>query len=181
MAVVRTQYGVVSASVTVPDSGARIATVDIPRPADATETNTLDWVKRPAMRKEFECGRCVITADATLAVSGLTLKKVEILALNPGQSLTPIDLSFSQFPDPPVAGATQLLRTVLDAGASDAYTMNLDATKDILKNILVRSGEFVRLTLGNPSGGAGDVTGVVMARYDFGLNAANYGSLPLLI
>lgn len=179
MAVVRTQYGVASVSTVIAD-GATVA-IDLPRPADAAEMNTIDWVTRPAFRKEFESGRCVITADANLAIAGLQLVKIEIMALNPGQSLAPIDLSFSQFPSPPAPGASAVLRTVLDIASPSPYTMDLAETKDLLKNILLRTSEFVRVTLTNPAGGTGSVTGVLEARYDFGLNAANYGSLPLLI
>lgn len=180
MAVVRTQYGVASVSTVIAD-GATVS-IDLPRPADAAEANTIDWVTRPAFRKEFESGRCVITADANLAIAGLQLVKIEIVALNPGQSLAPINLSFSQFPDVPGPGMpSAVLRTMLDIPSPSPYTMDLTETKDLLKNILLRTSEFVRVTLTNPAGGTGSVTGVLEARYDFGLNAANYGSLPLLI
>lgn len=187
MSVIRTQYGVTSASVTVPDSGARIGVFNLPRPSDVAETNTIDWTTRPYARKEFESGRCVITANATLAVSGLTLLKIEILALNLGNSLTPLNLSFSQFPESDVltsAGFTSpVLRTVIDlsAAAPGPFTMDLTVTKDLLSSIQVRADEYVRVTLYNPSGGAGDLTGVLFARYDMGLNAANFGSFPSLL
>jgi hypothetical protein len=181
MAIIRSQYGVVSASFDLPDNGT-LVTVDIPRPSNAAETNTIDWVTRPAFRKEFESGRCVITLSSGATAADVFLRKVEILALNPGNSLTPLNLSFSMFPDVPGPGMTQLLRTVLDTGSVNAYATNADITKDLLKNILLRSGEFVRLTLVNPAGGTGLVSGATaLARYDLGLNAGNYGSLPLLI
>lgn len=182
MAVVRTQYGVVTASVSIPDTGADVV-VDIPRPADTAETNVIDWVKRPAMRKEFEAGRCVITADATLAaLNDVYYKKIEIIAVNPGMSLAPINLSFSQFPETPVAGQSLVLRTVFEATANTTQNAFSSAVmQDILKNVLLRAGEAVRLTVVNPAGGSGGQTGTFAARYDFGLNAGNFGSLPLLI
>jgi len=188
MSVIRTQYGVTSASVTVPDSGARIGVFDLPRPSDVAETNTIDWTTRPYARKEFESGRCVITANSTLAVSGLTLLKIEILALNPGSGLTPLNLSFSQFPENDVLTKAAfptppVIRTVMDLSAAPGgpFTMDLQVTKDLLSSILVRTNESVRVTLYNPAGGAGDLTGVLFARYDMGLNAANFGSFPSLL
>lgn len=184
MAVVRTQYGVISASTTI--GNASSGTIDLPRPQSAPENDTIDWVTRPAFRKEFESGRAVITPDATLGVANTKLVAIYIMALQPFTSLAPIDLSFSQFPNPPVAGMSPTLRTILDLTASPStspYNLDLTATTspglDLLKNILLRADEFVRVVLYNAAGGP--VTGVLEARYDFGLNAGNYGSLPLLI
>lgn len=181
MAIIRTQYGVATATVTIADNADTV--VDIPRPADAAEANTIDWVKRPAFRKEFESGRAVITLTGNLAsAADIYLKKVEIVALNPGVSLAPLNLSFSQFPDVPGPGMpSAVLRTVLDLAAPNAYACNATVTQDLLKNVLLRTSEFVRLTFHNPAGGSGATTGIIACRYDFGLNAGNYGSLPLLI
>lgn len=183
MAVIRTQYGVVSASTTVGATSVSSAIV-LPRPADAPETNTIDWVVRPAFRKEFESGRCVIGFDSLLGIAGVLLVKVEVMALQPFNSLAPIDLSFSQFPSPPSVGAVPLLRTILDLSASPStsiFTCVSTDTKtfDILKSILVRADEYVQVTLYNSTGAP--ITGKVEARYDFGLNASNFGSIPLLI
>lgn len=182
MSVVRTQYGVVSASVTIPDTGVATS-LDLPRPNDGAESNTIDFVKRPSARKEFESGRAVVTLDATLvAAADIYLSKVEIVALNPGISLAPLNLSFSQFPETPVAGQPVVLRTLLDYSTTPSpFALSATVTADLLKNILVRTSEFIRLTFVNPAGGTGATTGVVSVRYDFGLNAGNYGSLPLLI
>lgn len=192
MAVIRTQYGVVSASTTI--NSHVTGTVDLPRPADAVETNTIDWVTRPAFRKEFESGRCVITPDLVMGVAGMLLVKVEIIALNPGASLAPLDLSFSQFPEndiltqPGFPSAT--LRTLLDLSASPTtspYVLTTTVTggltdpitQQLLASIILRADEFVRLTLYNSTGAP--ITGTVTARYDFGMNSGNYGSIPLLI
>lgn len=192
MSVIRTQYGVVSAATTI--TNAQSGAVDLPRPADAVENNTIDWTIRPTFRKEFESGRCVITPDALLGVAGVLLTKIEIVALNLGTSLAPINLSFAQFPENDVL--TQpgfpnppVLRTVLDlsaAPASSIYTLATTAgaltdpkTLGLFSSLLVRSGEFVRVTLYNSTGAP--ITGQLSARYDFGMNPGNYGSIPLLI
>lgn len=187
MAVVRNTYGVVSASTTIVTHTSEA--VDLPRPSDAAETNTLDWVTRPAFRKEFESGRAVVKANSTFGVAGMLLTKIEVVALQPFNSLAPIDLSFSQFPSPPVAGAASVLRTILDVTDDPTVsifvmtTSNGDftyiPTKDLLSSILLRADEFLRITLYNSTGG--DITGLLEARYDFGLNSGNYGSIPLLI
>jgi len=179
MAVVRSQYGLVSASYTATDNAT--TTVDIPRPQETMETNTIDFVKRVGARKDHESGRASVSFDSTLGVSGLNLCKVEILSVNPGTSIAPLNLSFSQFPETPVAGIPVVLRTLVDITAPSPYTLDLQVTKDILTNILLRTGEYIRLTINNPAGGAGSLTGRVFCRYDLGLNAGNYGSLPLLI
>lgn len=184
MTVIRTQYGVISASTTIGATSS--GTIDLPRPQDTPETNTIDHVTRPAFRKEFESGRAVITPDATLGVANTKLVAIYIMALQPFNSLAPIDLSFSQFPNPPVAGQSPTLRTILDLTASPSTSpYNLDLTAatnpalDLLKTILLRADEFVRVVLYNAAGAP--VTGVLEARYDFGLNWTNYGSIPLLI
>src|SRR5581483_8150517 len=186
MSVIRTQYGVVSASTTVVN--ATSGAIDLPRPADAAENNTIDWTVRPAFRKEFESGRCVVKAGADFGVAGMLLTKVEIIALNPGTSLAPLNLSFAQFPDnsiltQPGFANPPVLRTLLDLSASPStspFTLAIDATtkafansltSDLLSSILLRADEFVRITLYNGTGG--DVTGTLEARYDFGMNAGN--------
>src|ERR1019366_3356615 len=157
MSVQRTQYAVASVSTTVVSHTS--SAIDLPRPADVAETNTIDHVARPAARKEYESGRCVIYAaeGTTFYDAGLVLEKLEIVALNPGVSLAPMDLSFSQFPAPPGVGMpTAVLKTIVDLSgitqATNPYTMQAQITVDLLKTILLRADEFVRVTLYNTTG-----------------------------
>lgn len=188
MSVIRTQYGVVSALTTV--GATSQAVITLPRPSDAAENNTIDWTTRPAFRKEFESGRAVVTPDTLLGVAGVVLQKVEIVALNPGNSLAPLDLSFSQFPETDILTGvgfpTPVLRTILDVTAlptaNNPYVMggaNATATLQLLATILLRADEYIRVTLFNTTGAP--ITGLLEARYDFGMNPGNYGSIPLLI
>jgi len=170
MAVVRTQYEVVSASTTITNGSS--GNIDLPRPADTTETNTIDFVKRPTFRKEFESGLAVVDFSSTLTAANVYLVKVDILKLDPLNTMAPLDLSFSSFPDAPGVGQVQLQRTLLDVGdASTVFPTNASIVSTFLSKIVVRAGEFIRVRLTNGSGG--DLTGVSRCRYDFGLNAAN--------
>ena len=191
MAVVRTQYGVVSATTTI--GSGMSAAINLPRPSNTPETDTIDWVTRPYARLEFESGRAIITPDSNLGLSTTLLVAVYIMALNPGNSLAPLNLSFSQFPETDYLvqpGFTStILRTVFDHTSSPSTSpFNMlvpsfpgvpNPAIDLLKTLLVRADEFIQVVLYNSAGGS--ITGVLEARYDFGLNDSNYGSIPLIV
>jgi hypothetical protein len=192
MSVQRTVYGVVSASTTVGATAS--ATINLPRPETLpVPTDTVDFVANPYTRQEFESGRAIITPDSNLGVSTMLLVAVYVMALNPGNSLAPLNLSFSQFPEtdylvqPGFTSTT--LRTIFDHTSSPStspfnmlvpsYPGVPNPAIDLLKTILLRADEFIQVILYNSTGAP--ITGVLECRYDFGLNAGNYGSLPLMV
>jgi hypothetical protein len=186
MAVTRSLYAVASVSETI-DTLSTL-NVDIPRPQTPVQTDTYDFVVQPYAQLQFESGRCAIVPDSNFGIAGMLLAKLEIIALNPGNSLAPINLSFSEFPENDILtgpGFTSTtLRTICDFTANPAgslYTMAPTDYKTIrlLSNIIVRADEFVRVWLYNSTGG--NIAGQLTATYDMGLNADNIGTLPILI
>jgi len=157
MAVVREQFAVESALVA---SHGNVTTVnyDITRPVTTpVEGNTIDFVARPSVRKEFFQGKAFLQLNSVLAVAGTAVRAILILDKN---------------------GAT--VRTVLSV-SDNAYLGNGAITADLLKSLLLREDEqTIRLSIHNFSGGA-LVNTQVTGRFDFGLNAGNYGSFPLVV
>lgn len=157
MAVVREQFATES---TLVASHADVTSVayDVSRPITTpVEGNTIDFVARPSVRKEFFAGKAFVQLNTVLAVAGVALRKLEILNL-----------------------AGQVVRTIIDV-SDNAYLGNATITTELLKSILIREDEkTIRLTLHNFSGGA-LLNTQVTARFDFGLNAANYSSVPAII
>ena len=157
MAVVREQFAVESALVA---SHANVTSLayDINKPITTpAEGNTIDFVARPSVRKEFFQGKAFLQLNTILAVAGVSLRKIEILNM---------------------LGA--VVRTVLDV-SDNAYLGNGAITADLLKSLLLREDEkTIRLTIHNFSGGA-LLNTQVTGRFDLGLNAANYGSFPLVV
>lgn len=155
MAVVREQYAILS------DASGTIATANpfiftLVKPKDTLEGNTIDHVTRPVVRKEFSQGRMAITLGAVWGVTAVWLRKIDILNL---------------------AGDT-VLRTVVDVSANVLQATD-QTTKDLLASLILREGEgVVKVTLQNATGG--NLSGQIGARFDLGLNAANFGSVPSL-
>lgn len=156
MGVVRTQYAVPSNLIASLGAGVT-GTVEMDRPRTTpVEGNTIDHVVRPYHRKEFEGGLCAIELNAITAVAGVSLKAVEIMRF-----------------DGTVA------RTVLSTTLDTAYLGNdatTQGTAGLLARLMIAEDEAgVRLTLKNTTGAPILNVGAT-ARFDFGLNAANYGS-----
>jgi hypothetical protein len=156
MAVVREQFAVESAAQTV-NNGALSTAFVLTRPADAAEGNTIDHVARARVRAEFHQGRASVNVGPVFGVANVALRQLDILDAN---------------------GA--VLRTILAAVTDNTFDVTLQTTKDLLASIILREDErSIRLFLFNNSGGnLGPAS--VFARFDFGLNAANYGSVPSL-
>ena len=172
---------------------------DVPRPQTtpaevAYAENTDHVIKEPAVR-EFESGHCVIELGALLVAANVWLDKVEIVKLLPTAQKGLSSLSSSGLNSPPGAnpplfpsGAPSdetLVRVLVDRNqANDLATnetmvgkfLGQTVTPDTVRSypgITLRSGEFVRITLGNTSGG--DLTDVITATYKLGLNQGDTG------
>jgi hypothetical protein len=156
MAVVREQYAVESALVaSITDQTTQA--FDLARPVDTAEGNTIDFVTRPFVRKEFAAGKAFMTLNAALAVANVAVRSILILDLD--------------------GNTTRTILSVTD----NAYSATLAATVELLKSILLRESEkTIRVTVFNNTGGA--VTNAqIVCRFDFGLNAANYSSSPAVL
>jgi len=156
MAVVRQQFAIESNAVAVhADASDEVYTLSRPLTAPA-ENNTIDFVARPSTRDEFFQGKLFIEANAALAVADVAVRRIEVLNLD-GSSA----------------------RVIVDV-ADNAFDLTLDITSDLLRSILLVEDESqVLVTIRNDSGGP--LAGQLTARLDLGLNAGNYGSLPLNI
>lgn len=148
---VRTQYAVPSALVTV--TNPTTSTISMLRPRTTpVEGNTIDHVVRPYHRQEFEDGLAVVELNAVTAVADIAVRAVEVLKWDGSVS-----------------------RTVLSTSLN-AYLGNSALTTDMLKRLMIAEDESgVRVTLFKVSGGSLSNCGAV-ARFDFGLHNANYGS-----
>lgn len=157
MAVVREQFAVESALVASHGNNTTV-NYDIVRPfTTPVEGNTIDFVARPSVRKEFFQGKAFLQLNTILAVAGVSLRSITILDKN-----------------------NAVVRTVLSV-SDNAYLGNAAITGDLLKSLLLREDEqTIRLGIHNFSGGA-LLNTQVTGRFDFGLNAGNYGSFPLVI
>lgn len=152
MAVVREQFAIVSDSVTINNNTTGVLT--LVKPKDPLEGNTIDFVARPHVCKEFHQGRMVIGLGETFGVADIYVHKIEVFDLTGSVSL----------------------RTVVDVSTDDLEA-TLQTTKDLLSSLVLREGEgVVKVTLKNATGS--NLTGRIVARFDLGLNAANYGSVP---
>jgi hypothetical protein len=196
MTVTRTQ-GIERISATAVN--AAFTTFDIPRPqttpaAVAYAENTDHVIKEPALR-EFESGHCVVELGAILTAANVWLDKVEIVKLLPTAQKGLSSLSSSGLNSPPGAnpplfpsGAPSdetLVRVLVDRANANDLATNEDAVLGFLGSpdfsntvrsypgITLRSGEFVRVTLGNTSGG--DLTDTITATYKLGLNQSDTG------
>lgn len=156
MAVVRQQFAIESNAVAAHADGTdEVYTLSRPQTTPA-ENNTIDFVARPSTRDEYFQGKMFIEANAALAVANVALRRIEVLNLDGSSS-----------------------RVLLDV-ADNAFDLTLDITSDLLRSILLVEDEAdVALTIRNDSGGP--LAGQLTARLDLGLNAGNYGSLPLNI
>lgn len=157
MAVVREQFAVESAAQTVANttlSTAFLLTRPFTTPA---EGNTIDHVARPPVRKEFNQGRAAVNVGPVFGVANVALRQLDILDIN-----------------------GVVVRTILAAVTDNTFDVTLQTTKDLLASIILKEDEWsIRLFLFNNSGSSlGPAS--VFARFDFGLNAANYGSVPSL-
>jgi hypothetical protein len=148
---VRTQYGVPSNNIASLVNATQTLTMNRPRTLPV-ETNTIDFVARGYTRQEFEGGLAHVQFNTAGTAATLSLRAVEILNFNGNVS-----------------------RTVLST-TQNSYLGNAAVTTELLARILLSEDEAgVRLTVIAPGGGP--IANVqAFARFDFGLNNANYGS-----
>ena len=149
---VRTQYAVPSNLIASLGAGLS-GTFTMLRPRNTpVERNTVDHVVRPYTRREFEGGLAGVELNAITAVVGVAVRAVEILDWD---------------------GA--VVRTVLST-ALNAYLGNSALTTAMLNRLMISEDEAgVRVTVNNTTGAPILLVGGV-ARFDFGLHNANYGS-----
>jgi len=150
---VRTQYGQPSDLITsLADATNGTLTMLRPRTLPV-ERNTVDHVVRPYTRQEFEGGLAHVQLNVAATVATVSVRAVEILDWN---------------------GA--VARTVLST-TTDAYLGNGTVTTELLARLLLSEDEAgIRVTIRNISGGAALAFPGAVARFDFGLHNANYGS-----
>ena len=196
MTVTRTQ-GIERISATAVN--AAFTAFDIPRPQTTPQEvayaeNTDHVVREPALR-EFESGHCVIDLGTNLVAANVFLDKVEIFKLLPVAQKGLSSLSGSGLNSPPggspplfPSGAPSdetFVRTLVDRAEANDLATNEDAVAAFLgqtagndtvrsyPGLTLRSGEFVRVTLGNTSGG--DLTDTITATYKLGLSQSDTG------
>jgi len=150
---VRTQYAVPSAILASLADGLESGIV-MNRPRNLpVERNTIDHVARPYTRQEFEGGLAGVELNAATAVATVSVRAVEILDWD-----------------------GNVARTVLST-TTDAYLGNSALTTAMLTRLMISEDEAgVRVTIRNISGGAALTNSGAIARFDFGLHNANYGS-----
>lgn len=185
MTVLRTQ-GIERISATAVN--AAFTAIDVPRPETSPKepayAENSDHVTAPVQLREYEAGHCVVELGAALVAANCFLDKVEIVKLLPEAQKGITGPSGALFPSGAPSDET-LVRTLLDRqGANDLATndpaigkfLGQTVAPDTVRTypgITLRSGEFLRLTFGNTSGG--DLTDVITATYKFGLNQADTG------
>lgn len=185
MTVTRTQ-GIERTSATAVN--AAFTSFDVARPQTvpaevAFAENTDHVVREPAIR-EFESGHVVIELGALLVAADVWLDKVEIRKLLPTPQKGVSGPAGALFPTGAPTDET-VVRTLVDrANANDLATNETMVGKFLgqtvapntvrtYPGITLRSGEFVRITLGNTSGG--DLTDDITATYKLGLNQSDTG------
>lgn len=185
MTVLRTQ-GIEQLSVTAVN--ATFTTFDLPRPETAPKApayaENSDHVTAPIQLREDEGGHVVVEFGTNLVAATVWLDKVEIVRLLPTPQKGITGPSGAMFPSGAPSDET-LVRTLLDRGQANDLATNTDAFLDFFgqpshsntvrsyPGITLRSGEFVRITLGNTSGG--DLTDLVTGTYKLGLNQQDTG------
>jgi len=200
MTVLRTQ-GIERISATAVD--AAFTAFNLPRPQSTpvqpAYAEGVDHVTRPEALREFEAGQCVIELGALLVAADVFLDKVEIVKLLPTPQKGMSGLSSSGINSPPGAeeplfpsGApadAELVRVLVDRKEANDLSTDDVSVNDLFglpkyaggaggetrsyPGITVRAGEFVRLTLGNTSGG--DLTDTITVNYKLGLNQSDTG------
>ena len=187
MTVLRTQ-GIERLSVTAVN--AAFTAFDLPRPETTPKqpayAENSDHVIAPVHLREDEGGHCVIQLGALLTAANVWLDKVEIVKLLPTAQKGITGPSGALFPSGAPSDAT-LVYALMDRGGANDLSTDDPSSLDLLgmqrnsgvgesrsyPGITLRSGEFVRITLGNTSGG--DLTDVVTAVYKLGLNQSDTG------
>ena len=149
---IRTHYG---ASTSVTNTGVTSTVLtDMNRPRSLpVEATTTDFTARSYTRQEFEGGSVVtVTFTASGGLANLSVRAVEIIGWD-----------------------GNVARTVLST-TGDAYLATAADTTALLSSMLLSEDEAgVRLTVGSASGLIFNVQ--AFAKFDFGLNSANYGSV----
>jgi hypothetical protein len=185
MTVLRTQ-GIERLSVTA--INAAFTTFDVPRPETTPKepayAENSDHVVAPVALREYEGGHCVVELGTNLTAANVFLDKVEIVKLLPTPQKGVAGPGGALFPSGAPSDET-LVRVLLDRGQANDLPTDAEAVLGFLgqanfsntvrsyPGITLRSGEFVRITLGNTSGG--DLTDAVTATYKFGLNQRDTG------
>lgn len=196
MTVLRTQ-GIERTSVTAVNGA--FTTFDLPRPETTPKepayAENSDHVVAPVQLREYEAGHCVVELGTTLVASNVFLDKLEIVKLLPTPQKGLSGLSSTGINSPPgaeeplfpsgAAADAELVRVLLDRQQANDLATNEDLVTKFLggtdgsdtvrsyPGITLRSGEFVRITLGNTSGG--NLTDTVTGTYKFGLNQQDTG------
>ena len=185
MTVTRTQ-GIERISATAVN--AAFTAFDLPRPVTTPQEpayaeNSDHVVAEPSLR-EFEAGHCVISLGGLLTAADVFLDKVEIMKLLPIAQKGVSGPSSALFPSGAPSDET-LVRTLVDRGEANDLSTDAEAVTGFLgqanfsntvrsyPGITLRSGEFVRLTLGNTSGG--DLTDDITTTYKLGLSQSDTG------
>jgi len=187
MTITRTQ-GIERTLVDFPDT--TTTTFDVPRPettpkSPAYAENTDHVTKLPAIR-EFEAGHVIVDFASTLKVAAVFLDKVEIRKLLPIAQKGVGNAGSALYPSGAPTDET-LVRVLLDRGSANDLLLNDPAVDDFFGNakipaqaprgypgVTLRSGEFLRLTIRNNSGGALNAQEIT-ASYKLGLNQSDTG------
>lgn len=154
---------VTQVSVLVPTAAPSTLEFSLARPTSkAATSNTVDFVAgHPATEEDFLAGLVQIKLSSTLAVAGIQLLKLEKVAATVEQAETTL------FPNGSAASANVVLYEDTTGIAGDDAQLAA-----FLNNITIISGESLKMTLKNTSGG--NLSGVVRAHYELGRNQADY-------
>ncbi|HUS83165.1 MAG TPA: hypothetical protein VM013_07945 [Dehalococcoidia bacterium] len=186
MTVTRTQ-GVLTTAVDFPD--VTVTTFDVPRPEtspkEAAYAETVDHVTRPPALREFEGGHVIVDFPATLALPTVFVERVEVRKLLPTAQKGVAGPGGALFPSGAPSDET-LVRTLIDRNGADDLPLDDPAIVDFFGNakatsaprgypgVTLRSGEFLRVSLNNTSGGPLNAQQIT-ASYKLGLNQSDTG------